>query len=116
MFDWRANKTQWHSGLTQPMLLRYFYKRMTLLPDAFNYKAYWGYSPEATLIHFHGPKPTWCLPCYLEAKNNGTDFRKSCGCSGDFNVLWQGALRADKGNYYEQLQQQWQAFDGETLV
>ena len=28
------------------------------LPAAFNWKTYWGLSPEAAVVHFHGPKPT----------------------------------------------------------
>ena len=115
MFDWWANQTHWHSQLTQPMLLRFFRKRMSLLPDAFNYKAYWGPSPEATLIHFHGPKPTRCLPCYLEFRKNGTDFRKPCGCAPDYNQLWQTALMSDNGSYFAQIQEDWQAFSAALL-
>ncbi len=27
------------------------------LPEAFNWKAYWGNNPDAMIVHFHGPKP-----------------------------------------------------------
>jgi hypothetical protein len=27
------------------------------LPNTWNWKPYWGYSPDAVIVHFHGPKP-----------------------------------------------------------
>jgi hypothetical protein len=31
--------------------------RWTRLPDIYNWKPYWGYTEEAAIVHFHGPKP-----------------------------------------------------------
>lgn len=39
--------------------LNIFYKnKWSKLPLRMNWKPYWGYSDEAEIIHFHGPKPT----------------------------------------------------------
>lgn len=49
------------SGLTeldQEILRRVFpIQRRSNLSVAYNWKPYWGYNPNATIVHFHGPKP-----------------------------------------------------------
>ena len=46
---------------SQQLLLDYFGSRISLLPDAYNWKGYWGNprSDEASvaILHWHGPKP-----------------------------------------------------------
>ncbi len=50
------------SGLTeldQEILRRVFpLERRSKLNAFYNWKPYWGYNPKASIIHFHGPKPS----------------------------------------------------------
>jgi len=36
------------------------------LHERFIWKPYWGKSDDAVIVHFNGPKPLRCLPCYLK--------------------------------------------------
>ncbi len=45
--------------LDQDILRRVFpLDRRSNLSISYNWKPYWGYNPEASIIHFHGPKPS----------------------------------------------------------
>ncbi|MDD2878778.1 MAG: methyltransferase domain-containing protein [Acidiphilium sp.] len=44
-------------GLDQEILRVFIGNNYMLLPDHFNWKPYWGVNPEATILHWHGPKP-----------------------------------------------------------
>lgn len=46
-----------HLGLDQEVLRAFLGTRYLLLPDTFNWKPYWGINPDASIIHWHGPKP-----------------------------------------------------------
>ena len=41
----------------QAALRLFFAGRFDPLPEPLNWKPYWGDNPDATIIHFHGPKP-----------------------------------------------------------
>lgn len=41
----------------QGILNSYFKRRWSRLPLEMNWKPYWGVNPNASIIHFHGPKP-----------------------------------------------------------
>ncbi len=41
----------------QAALQRHFAGRVDSLPTTFNWKPYWGRSDDASILHFHGPKP-----------------------------------------------------------
>ena len=53
-------------GLDQEVLRVFLEQEYLSLPDEFNWKPYWGISKEATIIHWHGPKPT-TIKKYLES-------------------------------------------------
>ncbi len=38
-------------------------------------QGYWGDNPDAVLVHWHGPKPMRCLPCFL---NHVEDYAEAC--------------------------------------
>jgi hypothetical protein len=59
----------------QGLIMDYFKNDMALLPDEYNWKAYWGFNPNAAVLHFHGPKPGQCLLCCLKHER---DFEKLC--------------------------------------
>lgn len=59
----------------QGLIMDYFEKDMQLLPDEYNWKAYWGYNHNAAVLHFHGPKPGKCLLCCLQNERN---FERVC--------------------------------------
>jgi lipopolysaccharide biosynthesis glycosyltransferase len=52
-----ANFQSLSGGFDQPALRQYYKGRWAGLPDRFNWKPYWGWSDDATILHFHGPKP-----------------------------------------------------------
>ena len=39
------------------MLRAFFGDNYTALSRTLNWKPYWGWNPEAEIVHFHGPKP-----------------------------------------------------------
>jgi hypothetical protein len=41
----------------QTALTNFFKNRWDRLPTKYNWKPYWGYSPAAKIVHWHGPKP-----------------------------------------------------------
>lgn len=41
----------------QGILNAHFEGRWSRLPLTLNWKPYWGYNPDAAIVHFHGPKP-----------------------------------------------------------
>ena len=46
------------SGHDQKSLNDFFFKSHEWLPNEFNWKPYWGVNDKASIIHFHGPKPS----------------------------------------------------------
>jgi len=41
----------------QEMYNKLYKGKVSKLPIEYNWKPYWGYNPDAKIIHFHGPKP-----------------------------------------------------------
>ncbi len=60
-------------------------------------------------MHFHGPKPDRCVPCYLEAGRGRNGTTAPCSCPY-YDRLWWKAVDADGGAFYQQLQQQFQQY------
>ena len=57
--DWiKANLDQC-AAFDQGAYQLYYRGQWDRLPLKFNWKPYWGSSDEASIIHFHGPKPLW---------------------------------------------------------
>lgn len=46
------------SGHDQKSLNDFFFKSHDWLPNEYNWKPYWGINENASMIHFHGPKPS----------------------------------------------------------
>ncbi len=46
-----------HLGLDQEVLRAFMGPDYMLLPDIYNWKPYWGVHGEASILHWHGPKP-----------------------------------------------------------
>jgi hypothetical protein len=61
---------------------------------------------EASIVHFHGPKPNRCLPCYLEKGGSTQD----CACPY-YDKLWKQAMDADGGSYYYHLHHQYRQYE-----
>jgi lipopolysaccharide biosynthesis glycosyltransferase len=55
----------------QGILNAYYAGRWSKLPLTMNWKPYWGWNPEASIVHFHGPKPQ-----FIEALLDGKDVPK----------------------------------------
>jgi lipopolysaccharide biosynthesis glycosyltransferase len=52
----------------QGILNAYYARRWSRLPLEMNWKPYWGINPNASIIHYHGPKPQ-----FVEAIHEGRD-------------------------------------------
>ena len=61
---------------------------------------------EAAIVHFHGPKPNRCLPCYLDKGRSTQD----CHCP-HYDKLWQQAMAADGGAYYWHLLEAYRKYE-----
>mmetsp|Transcript_24374 Transcript_24374/g.49912 ORF Transcript_24374/g.49912 Transcript_24374/m.49912 type:complete len:403 (+) Transcript_24374:279-1487(+) len=116
-----------HGALDQAFLMNFFDWRITLLPDTFNYKPYWGsfpkgpYKPdgEITLLHFQGPKMkrALCVMSFLNALQpplqsvrNSEVFQglKTCGAEGPerfpgLAASLRHAFNSDKGSLYAEV-------------
>lgn len=46
-----------HGTYDQGILNAYYEGRWSHLPLEMNWKPYWGWNPNASIVHFHGPKP-----------------------------------------------------------
>ena len=64
---------------------------------------------EAAIVHFHGPKPNRCLPCYLEKGSTARD----CHCPY-YDKLWQQAMAADGGSYYWHLLEAYRKYETDS--
>ena len=110
MLRW-AHSRHWDFGTAdQSMLNEYFPhvygKDLDALPEAYNWKGYWGCSPDIVIVHWHGPKPERCLGCYvehLEESLTNKDAVAPCNCPYAYNYLWGMAVDNDKAGLYERL-------------
>ncbi|OYV89132.1 MAG: hypothetical protein B7Z57_13670 [Acidiphilium sp. 37-60-79] len=75
-----------HIGLDQEILREFVGTDYLLLPDTYNWKPYWGINQDASIIHWHGPKP--------ETINNllNNSIEKT-------NGIWQDLFEKDKNSY-----------------
>lgn len=97
----------------QTLLLQGLGDKLQLLPDVYNYKGYYGAAPGVQLVHFHGPKPMRCLPCYLRYPEH---YKDDCqdDCGGLVHVFEHWVK--DKGTYFHQLMQVWMRLHVEALA
>lgn len=77
-------------------------KSLDPLPEPYNWKGYWGCSPDIVLVHWQGPKPERCLNCYITHREESkTDHNvKACPCPEAYTILWHHAMEADEGRLY----------------
>ncbi len=103
-----ARARHWNlEAADQTLLLKGLGTAVEVLPDEFNYKGYYGApvgGEGVRVVHFHGPKPLRCLPCYLRYPEH---YKESCAgdCGGLVNVLERHVR--DKGLFYRKLLQVW---------
>ena len=109
-----ANAKNWDFVVyDQSLINEYFpahdthHRDLDRLPEPYNWKGYWGCSPEIVITHWHGPKPERCLDCFLkhrEASKTDRDAHvETCKCADAYNELWRRAMTADEGNLYVKL-------------
>lgn len=55
-----------YPGHDQPSFNAFFRNDIEWLPEEMNWRPYWGYNPQAHIIHFHGPKPGWARTAMRE--------------------------------------------------
>lgn len=98
-----------------------FSRYLTLLPDIYNYKPYWGkVQPGAygkagrerdgkpAIIHFHGPKLQSVMCALDRFSQNDTDPWKKCGMTYScqtfpyIKLIFGHAMRIDGGEYYRE--------------
>ncbi|KAL0017739.1 hypothetical protein WJX77_009495 [Trebouxia sp. C0004] len=107
MLQW-ANRLHWNFEVAdQSMINDYFPavhgRPLDILPDPYNWKAYWGCSPSIVIVHWHGPKPERCLKCYIalwEQSKENEDAIKFCKCDRGYDYLWSMAMEADSAGLY----------------
>lgn len=46
-----------YPGHDEPSFNAFFAHHISWLPDEMNWRPFWGFTPRANIIHFHGPKP-----------------------------------------------------------
>ena len=63
----------------------------------------------ARIVHFHGPKPDRCVQCYLDMARGRNGTTAPCSCPY-YDRLWWKAIDADGGEFYAELQQQFQQY------
>lgn len=110
MLQWAHNRHWDFEVADQSMINDYFSgvhaPPLDPLPEAYNWKAYWGCSPTIVIIHWHGPKPERCLSCYIslwEESQTNKDVVKKCNCPDAYNYLWNMGMEADRAELYIKL-------------
>ena len=92
----------------QGIILAYFDDSdIQQLPDALNWKPYWGKSKSpVVIVHFHGPKPRRGLPCILKHR---TQLDKLCP---DVPEAYRDIFQAtpDGGSFYDVVLQKFDAY------
>lgn len=110
MLSW-ANSRHWDFEVAdQSMINEYFPaeygKALDPLPEPYNWKGYWGCSPEIVIVHWHGPKPERCLDCYMEHLEGSLTDKTAiapCNCPFAYNYLWEMAIDSDRAALYRRL-------------
>lgn len=109
-----SNSKEWDFEVTDQSLINEYFphhdsglRELDQLSNVYNWKGYWGCSPQVVLTHWHGPKPERCLPCYLqhriEYKTQQEAYVKACGCPDVYNELWRRAMVTDRGRLYAKM-------------
>lgn len=121
-----ANEEDWSfPAYDQGLINKYFphhdrdNRQLDALPHAYNWKGYWGWSPDIVIAHWHGPKPENCLKCYIEHLEQGKTELESidkkaihaCQCPF-YDPLWEKALKVDEGKTYLKLLHDYEAYAG----
>jgi hypothetical protein len=72
----------------QQMYNELYKGKISKLPIEYNWKHYWGYNPDAKIIHFHGPKPK-----RVETRNNAPNVKflreKDIDSYNYYNEIWE---------------------------
>lgn len=105
-----ANFKKWDFIVMDQSLINEYFpmifgRNLDYLPEAYNWKGYWGCSPEIVLVHWHGPKPELCLNCYVAHREESKIDHDvaACVCPHAYNSLWQKAMETDGGDLYVHL-------------
>lgn len=94
----------------QVALNRFFKGRWDRLPIEYNWKPYWGYNPEAKIVHFHGPKPFHVEE--FKGLTSRDDIRKDRSMSGmmtDWKMRIMDLYMHDP-EAYEKYVKQWESY------
>ena len=77
-----------HTAYDQSMYNEFYKDKFDRLPPEYNWKPYWGFNPNAKIIHFHGPKidtirtledtntPPILMYLYYNGQENGKGYSK----------------------------------------
>jgi hypothetical protein len=57
-------------GLTLEYIKEHLQNKVSLLPNELNWKPYWAINSNASIVHFHGPKPKRYADCYALLTSN----------------------------------------------
>ena len=106
-----AREQKWIFPVFDQSLISQYFKgeraqALDQLPNAYNWKGYWGCSPEVIITHWHGPKPSGedCIGCYVQhrAEQKQSDV-SDCKCREIYDTLWSFAVGADGGSLYSKM-------------
>lgn len=82
----------------QPLTLHFFRNKSDLLPDAYNWKPYWGVNPDAYIWHTHGTKYATCMEDFVILRYDpGHEYGKKAKCSAA--IPYSGVHRHIYGMY-----------------
>jgi hypothetical protein len=97
LLQYADSKRWWLPGGTydQGVIVNFYANVSQLLPDEYNWKGYWGISSDASIIHFHGPKPgrqAECFATYFDYPGHvHTPFGSNCSVT-EYQALCTYAL------------------------
>eukprot|EP01031_Cornospumella_fuschlensis_P027535 gene27535-33259_t len=78
-----CDSVNWSAPAFDQGLMNLYFVRKTRLaehmPAEFNWRAYWGISSQAQILHFHGAKPGNCAECFAFHGDLQTNFSSLCG-------------------------------------
>lgn len=110
MLSW-ANSRNWDFLVADQSMINEFFPQqygaaLDALPEPYNWKGYWGCSPDIVIVHWHGPKPERCLKCYfehVEASKTNENAVAPCNCPDSYDHLWNMAVDSDGAALYRRL-------------
>lgn len=105
-----AKEQKWVFPVFDQSLVNQYYspqynRVLDRLPNAYNWKGYWGCSPEVVITHWHGPKPSGegCIPCYVRSLSHSQPNIADCHCREVYDTLWGMAIAADNARLYTKM-------------